>query len=179
MSELIDVLDEKGLPIGVTKERELVHRDGDWHRTVHVWLLCGEELLLQLRGPRQESNPGLWDISCAGHLGAGESPEMGLRREFKEELGVDIGELNPYFLGELPSIWSSDEFLDREFNAVFLLRWEGRRPDIHFQREEIDDVAWVSWKDLEARVKAEDPSLVTHPQEFDLLFRYLSSSGKL
>ena len=36
--ELLDLVDENGVPTGEVKERELVHRDGDRHRTSHVWL---------------------------------------------------------------------------------------------------------------------------------------------
>jgi hypothetical protein len=37
------------LPLGVSKPRGNVHRDGDWHRSVHVWLTDGACLLLQRR----------------------------------------------------------------------------------------------------------------------------------
>jgi hypothetical protein len=36
-------------PLGVSKPRGAVHRDGDWHRSVHVWLTDGSSLLLQRR----------------------------------------------------------------------------------------------------------------------------------
>lgn len=175
MSELIDVLNEKGNFSGEVKERWLIHREGDWHRTVHVWLFHEGDLLLQLRGPQQESNPGLWDISCAGHLGTGESAKEGLFREFEEELGLKIGARKISFLGEIPSVWSSGEFLDREFNAIFCVNWEGGRPMIRFQKEEIEEVCWVPWRDLKKRVLGNDPSLVSHSEEFHLLFAHLEA----
>lgn len=39
MSELLDLRKEDGSRKGETKERELVHRDGDLHGTSHVWLV--------------------------------------------------------------------------------------------------------------------------------------------
>jgi hypothetical protein len=39
MTEYLDVLDSKGVHTGERKLRAHVHRDGDWHRTVHVWVL--------------------------------------------------------------------------------------------------------------------------------------------
>lgn len=36
-------------PLGLSKPRGAVHRDGDWHRSVHVWLTDGACLLLQRR----------------------------------------------------------------------------------------------------------------------------------
>ena len=52
-----------------------VHRDGDYHRAVHVWIYSESthELLLQKRADCKESWPGQWDISSAGHISAGDS----------------------------------------------------------------------------------------------------------
>jgi len=40
MMELIDVLDDHGQPTGIIKPKPDVHRDGDWHRCAHVWILA-------------------------------------------------------------------------------------------------------------------------------------------
>ena len=37
--ELFDVLDAAGRPTGRAKRRADVHRDGDWHRALHCWVL--------------------------------------------------------------------------------------------------------------------------------------------
>lgn len=37
--EWLDIVDENGEPTGVVKERSEVHRDGDLHRTAHVWIV--------------------------------------------------------------------------------------------------------------------------------------------
>lgn len=37
--ELFDICDENGVPTGHVKERTMVHRDGDFHRTVHMWVI--------------------------------------------------------------------------------------------------------------------------------------------
>ena len=52
-----------------------VHRDGDYHRAVHVWIFAEStrELLLQRRASCKDSWPDLWDISSAGHISAGDS----------------------------------------------------------------------------------------------------------
>lgn len=39
MEEYFDALDENGNLTGVKKLRKEVHRDGDWHRTVHIWII--------------------------------------------------------------------------------------------------------------------------------------------
>ena len=37
--ELVDVLTPAGDPTGMRKPKAAVHRDGDWHRAAHVWIL--------------------------------------------------------------------------------------------------------------------------------------------
>ncbi|PKU85525.1 Nudix hydrolase 3 [Dendrobium catenatum] len=76
--ELLDVLTKTGEKTGrlfVILSRGLVHRDGDYHRAVHVWIYAEstQELLLQRRADCKDSWPGLWDISSAGHISAGDS----------------------------------------------------------------------------------------------------------
>src|SRR4051812_30424750 len=46
-SELFDLYDADGAPLGLRKERALVHRDGDWHRSLHLWVVLAE-------GPRSD-----------------------------------------------------------------------------------------------------------------------------
>lgn len=37
--EFFDILDEDGNKTGRTKLRNEVHRDGDWHKAFHIWIL--------------------------------------------------------------------------------------------------------------------------------------------
>lgn len=61
MSELLDLRKEDGSRKGETKERELVHRDGDLHGTSHVWLVRyradrgSADVLLQKRSAHKDS----------------------------------------------------------------------------------------------------------------------------
>src|SRR3989344_4323298 len=89
--ELIDVLDEKGSKTGKTKTRADIHRDGDWHRTVHVWFINSKkELLLQRRSKNMEVFPNKWHISVGGHINSREDEISAALRETKEEIGIDL-----------------------------------------------------------------------------------------
>lgn len=92
--ELFDLYAEDGSPLGVTKARSLVHRDGDWHRSLHVWVvLCepgrGPRVLLQRRSAGKDTWPRAVDVAVAGHYRAGESLEDALR-ESEEEIGLTL-----------------------------------------------------------------------------------------
>ena len=92
--ELLDLVDENGVPTGEVKERELVHRDGDRHRTSHVWLFRQRngrwQVLLQKRSEQKDSHPGCYDISSAGHIPAGVDWVSSALRELEEELGKQL-----------------------------------------------------------------------------------------
>lgn len=48
--EYFDALDEQGNKTGQTKLRSAVHRDGDWHQAVNIWIVSpSQEILLQRR----------------------------------------------------------------------------------------------------------------------------------
>ncbi|AUX41781.1 NUDIX hydrolase [Sorangium cellulosum] len=98
--ELFDVFDRTGRPLGVRKARRLVHRDGDWHRSVHVWVLLAREpegrrsdaepwVLFQQRSPEKDTWPGAFDVAVTGHYRAGEDLAEALR-EAEEEIGLPL-----------------------------------------------------------------------------------------
>ena len=102
--ELLDVLDEGGEPSGLVRERSMVHEQGDYHRTSHVWVVRekpdgSHEVLLQKRSSRKDSFAGCYDISSAGHIPAGDGYLQSARRELKEELGITASEEELEFAG--------------------------------------------------------------------------------
>jgi len=92
LDELLDTFDENMKWTG-TATRTEVHRLGLWHQTFHCWVLhrdmSGDSLVLQRRHATKDTHPNKLDVSCAGHLSAGEDPSDGVR-ELREELGVDV-----------------------------------------------------------------------------------------
>ncbi|XP_058782427.1 nudix hydrolase 3-like [Vicia villosa] len=76
---------------GITKPSGQVHRDGDYHRAVHVWIFAEstQQLLLQRRATRKDSRPDLWDISSAGHISAGDSALV-TARYFKYSIFISL-----------------------------------------------------------------------------------------
>lgn len=175
--ELIDVLSRDGSPTGTRKLKSEVHRDGDWHRSVHLWILTPDDrILMQRRAATKESHPRMWDISVAGHLSAGEAATDGAQREAAEELGlwIDRAELLP--LGTVRTEWllNDGRFLENEWNDVYLVRMEVELASLTLQAEEVDEVVLSTPGELRARVERRDPLLVPHWEEYAML---LSSIG--
>ncbi len=123
-SELLDVFDEQGARLGV-RTRGDVHREGLWHRCLHLWVVTDAgEVLLQRRARTKAAWPGMLDATAAGHLTAGETVLDGLR-EAEEELGTGFGAAEVRPLG-VRSVADRPVrgTLNREFQHVFVARSE-------------------------------------------------------
>lgn len=140
MTEMLDIYDENMTHLGV-KERSMVHRDGDWHRTFHCWVMCRgadgvDYIVMQKRGPEKELYPNMLDITAAGHLEAGETLADGVR-EIREEIGleVDFNDLIP--VGIRLGVGRYNGYLDREFNDVFFLVHDSPLSAYRLQEDEV------------------------------------------
>ena len=97
MDEYFDVLDKEGKMTGIKKLRREVHRDGDWHKTIHIWIINKNgDILLQRRCANKDSHPNMLDISCAGHLTSGDDSLTGALRELKEETNLEVEVIEGY-----------------------------------------------------------------------------------
>lgn len=140
MDELLDIYDEALRHLG-TKSRREVHRDGDWHRVFHCWVIYrdaagSDKIIAQRRGPDKDISPNQFDISSAGHYLAGESSRDGLR-ELQEELGIEarFEELIP--LGRRIHVARYGDLIDREFCDEFFLINDLPLESYAYQQEEI------------------------------------------
>lgn len=126
--ELFDIVTADGASTGITKRRADVHRDGDWHRAIHVWVYgVADEggtpfLLLNQRGKHKDTWPGVLDATVGGHLAAGETVEEAFR-EIEEEIGIAADPARLRFAGTRPrSSESMPGIIDREIQEIFLYR---------------------------------------------------------
>ncbi len=120
--ETFDVLDSSGRPTGRTKNRDEVHRDGDWHRALHLWIVKdGRYVLFQRRSADKDLEPDKLDVSVGGHLSAGETVREALR-EVEEELGLYVPFEALYPLGTHRAERRYEHATDREFQEVYALR---------------------------------------------------------
>lgn len=168
--ERFDIFDERMNRIG-TASRAKAHAQGLWHQTFQCWLWyesAGERwLLFQERHPAKDTYPGLLDISCAGHLLAGEQVKDGLR-ELEEELGVEASfeQLQPcgIFAGEKII---SPTCIDREFCHVFLLKSDLPLSAYKLQPTEVTGLYAVRLTDVRTLAANELDDLEIHGVRLD------------
>jgi isopentenyl-diphosphate delta-isomerase len=95
MTELLEAFDEFGESLGLVR-RDVVHRNGLWHRAANVFLFRTDgRLVVQRRQSTKDVCPGIWDLSVAEHLKPGENHLSAAKRGLKEELGIEGASLDP------------------------------------------------------------------------------------
>lgn len=72
----------------VAVDKLRVHRAGLRHMAVSVFVLRGDEVLLQQRADTKYHTPGLWTNTCCTHPHWGEEPRDCAIRRLREELGI-------------------------------------------------------------------------------------------
>ncbi len=172
--ELFDVLNDKGENTGQRKRRGDIHRDGDWHASVHIWVarrrLSGMEFLLQRRADSKDSFPGRYDAASTGHIDAGEDAISAAIRELREEMGIRArpSELVLLFRRKISedNIFRGSRFINNEMKWVFLYKGAVPENRIHFELEEISAVCWRSAAEIKAALEKRDSGYCIDLQEF-------------
>jgi isopentenyl-diphosphate delta-isomerase len=161
--ELLDLLTPDGAPTGRVKEKAAVHRDGDWHRAAHLWVVApGRRVLLQRRALIKESWPGHWDVSVAGHVSAGETTLQAIVREAEEELGLVVEPDELRLIGTLryQAVLHDGAYLENEFHDLFVLERAVDLASLRLDPAEVAEVAFVAAERLDAY------DLVPHPESY-------------
>lgn len=177
--ELFDVLTDSGERTETKKRRGDIHRDGDWHASVHIWIarrrITGMEFLLQKRADDKDSFPGCWDAASTGHIDAGEDAITAAIREVREELGVRArpSELVLLFRRKVSedNMFHGKRFLNNELKWVFL--YKGALPEtaINYERDEISGVSWHSAAQIKQALEHRDPSFCIDLEEYREVLR--------
>ena len=177
MSEIFDIVDEKGIPTGKTIDRETAHKEGILHRTAHLWLMrkreTGVEILVQKRSRNKDSYPGCYDISSAGHIPAGVDFKPSAIRELREELGLDAMEEELLYCGTRrirgEKEFHGKIFRDNQVSNVYCI-WRDVEPaTLTLQEEEVEEVKWISLAMCKKHVEEGHPEYCIKLEELNML----------
>lgn len=177
--ELFDVLNANGEFTEQTKRRGDIHRDGDWHASVHIWIarrrLGGMEFLLQKRADDKDSFPGCWDAASTGHIDAGEDPITSAIRELREEVGVKARPSELVLLCRRKvsedNVFHGKRFINNELKWVFLFKGALPETALNFEKAEVSAVEWHSAADIKYALEHKDPRYCIDLQEFREVMR--------
>lgn len=157
--EHFQVLTPEGDPTGLTRPRGEIHRDGHWHRAVHIWIwgLSGASapyLLYQRRSATKDTWPGRLDVAVGGHVRGFDSIEETLR-ESEEELGLTIESERLVRIGRRFSSTRTAQFSDNEMQDVFAYRSDWSLDRYRLHPEEVAGITQFVLDDVAALYRHE------------------------
>ncbi len=120
VGKLVDVLDEQGQETSKQKDYLAIHRDGDWHKSFHLWIIKDKNhVLLQRRSEYKDLEPQKVSLSFASHFLVGETL-LNLIDKVKQELGLklELKDLEYLETNKVEVFYPST--IDREFQEVYL-----------------------------------------------------------
>lgn len=139
--ELVDLYNVKKENLKKTWDRNNIAEppSGEYKLNVHTWLINeNNELLIQKRCSNLKRNPGKWNFT-GGAVDTNESSYEGAKREVKEELGIDVDNLE-----FLLSFKREHDFVD-----VWICKTNVKIEDLNTSAEEVEQVKWVDLNELE------------------------------
>lgn len=157
-AELFDLFEEDGTPLGRAKARAEVHRDGDWHRSLHLWVLLRSSpeasplVVLQRRSMAKDTWPGAIDVAVTGHYRAGEGLEEVLR-EAEEEIGLTIGPADVTRMGLRRKRHRTETLEDNELQDIYVSVQSRALSSLTPGAEEVDGLLCVELDALEQLVE--------------------------
>ncbi len=164
--ELLDVLNENGEPTGEILDKNIIHKEGKYHKEVALILLNDKgEILLQKRASTKEIEPNKWAWH-GGHVIAGETSIEAIIREIKEELGITLSENQIKLLVEL----KRDKLPNRQYTIAYYSICNLNIDDFSIQKEELSEVKWFPFK------KFKDMIYNSHP---DMMFKNNENTNKI
>ena len=175
--EILDIVDDQGIPTGMTVDREMAHRLGIQHRTSHAWLFRIKDgkvqVLLQKRSDQKDSFPGCYDISSAGHIPSGKSYTESALRELKEELGYSAEEHELIYCGQRRFSFKKEfhgkPFYDRQVSNVYAIWTDWEAENFTLQRDEVSEVRWFNFDELFDLIARGGIKHCIYREELDLL----------
>lgn len=135
------------------------------------------EVLLQQRSSNKEKNAGMWDISVAGHISAGQDSLSAAAREINEEVSVLLGyrtEIKDfrYMYSFRKEQKFKEDFIERQFYDFFILRTSILDDKtLYFQESEVQAVKFVELTELEKKI--ENKEIVERPEIYEVLMKFL------
>lgn len=179
MDELIDILNDNGEISGITCLKSEAHKKGLFHASVHIWIIDNNKnVLIQKRARNKNVFPNLWDVSVAGHISAGEKPEISAIREIEEEVGILISKNQLQYIGtSTKKVIHSINLIDFELHHIYVCSINFNIDTLKIQKEEVAEIKLIPLNKLIIELKTKNNNFVPHGNDYyDFVFNELKKS---
>lgn len=174
LDEYLDIIDENGQPSGKQATKRTAHEQGLWHRAVFIWVVNPQgQILVQKRHRDKDYFPGMWDISAAGHVSAGENQHDTAYREAEEELGIKMRPGSTELLAQEKFILEIPErnFYNKEIVNAYVHIGDYQLRDFKLQPTEVEEVKWLNPSEAKSMF-ADSGKWLSHGVFDDLILDY-------
>ena len=150
--EFWDIYDENKQPTGrKMKRNDWCLKEGEYHLTVlGVIARLDGTFLITKRVMTKAWAPGWWEVSGGG-VQAGETSEEAVRREVREETGLDVSDAEGGYLFTYKRV--NLEEGDNYFVDVYRFVMDIDERDVSFQEAEIDGYMFATKEQIEGFAK--------------------------
>lgn len=170
MEEYLDIYDKGNNPTGTKELRAMVHKNGSWHRTVHIYVINkNNDFLVHLRSPFKDLKPDSWDTRFGGHVRSGKDYDGTALDELYEEIGIKVETKNLVSKG----IASYDSDSNKEHVKIYFYEFNGSLEELKFNDEEVVNVRWMSPKEIEESMTLNKAKWASSAQSFERIVHLL------
>lgn len=175
--EMLSIYDDKLNELGVELRSE-IHSKGLLHQVVHCWVISKIDneiwIYFQQRSYDKKDFPGLYDISAAGHINIGEDPDIAVKRETHEEIGIVINSEKLKFIGSIREKMRLENFYNNEICEVYLYCIENPKFNLGLEVEKMVKITFGEFKkwildgaeDIEVFLVDNESKFIIKPEEF-------------
>lgn len=167
--EILDFYDENRIKTNKTYLRGTKMPKDTYRLIVHLAIFDRENRLLIQQRQSSKTMANLWDISCGGASQTGETSKEAIRREAKEELGIEID-----FSQKRPIFTANFKY---GFDDFYLVHKDIDLKDLTLQVEEVKDVRWASQKEVLAMM--DEGGFVKYKKNFIKLIFDLAEDDRI
>ena len=166
--EMVDIYNPDTMKkTGEIIDKLAAHRLGIWHSSIHLVIINKNKTkaLFQKRANNKDLYPSMWDISVGGHIMSKESDKEAVKRELKEELGLDFD--NFEFIKKYREELNNNGVDSKEIVSLFIMYLDDNADKFKLQKDEVGDIKWLTKIEIEKLIK--DRKVIPHTEEYNLL----------